>query len=99
LGSYSEGGSVNPTKRHTCSEGFRKDYAALKEHTVQEIAKYPVKTEPALPCDICNILNIMVRHNITLAFAGDSMQAQVVDGMLCEMMRRNYTITQSNCEA
>jgi hypothetical protein len=96
LGSYSSGGGTNPKNRHFCSEGLRKDHAALKEHTVQEMAKYPIKTEPALPCDICNILNVMVRHNITLAFSGDSMQAQVVDGLLCEMMRRNYTITQSD---
>jgi hypothetical protein len=95
LGSYSAGGGVNYEYRHFCSEGLRKDRAALKEHTVQEMAKYPIQTEAALPCDICNILNVMVRHNITLAFAGDSMQYQVVDGLLCEMMRRNYTITQS----
>jgi hypothetical protein len=96
LGSFSAGGRVNPANRHFCSEALQKDYAALKEHTVQEMAKYPLKTEPALPCDICNILNLMVRHNITLAFSGDSMQTQVVDGLLCEMMLRNYVVTQSN---
>jgi hypothetical protein len=96
LGSFSKGGGVNSRYRFSCSEGFRNDYAGLKVHTVQEMAKYPIKAEPALPCDICNILNIMVRHNITLAFSGDSMQTQVVDGLLCEMMRRNYTITQSD---
>jgi hypothetical protein len=96
LGSYSSGGGTNPKYRRFCSEAFRKDYAALKEHTVQEMAKYPIKTEPALPCDICNILNLMVRRNITLAFSGDSMQSQVVDGLLCEMTRRNYTVTQSD---
>jgi hypothetical protein len=97
LGSYSSGGGTTPKNRRYCSEAFRKDYVALKQHTVLEMAKYPIiKTKPALPCDICNILNLMVRRNITLAFSGDSMQSQVVDGLLCEMMRRNYNVTQSD---
>jgi hypothetical protein len=43
-------------------------------------------------CDVCRILNLSQQQNLTVSFWGDSVQGQVWDGFLCELMRRNYTV-------
>jgi len=44
-------------------------------------------------CDVCQILDLARHQNLTVAFLGDSMHAQVFDGLMCELERRNYNVT------
>ena len=45
-----------------------------------------------MPCDICQLVEHLRSHNFTLTLIGDSMHAQVWEGLVCELARRNYLI-------
>jgi len=45
-----------------------------------------------IPCDICQLVEHLRSHNFTLTMIGDSMHAQVWEGLVCELARRNYLI-------
>lgn len=47
------------------------------------------------PCDICRIANLLLRHNLTISFVGDSITRQSVSAFMCELQRRNYTVESS----
>jgi hypothetical protein len=40
------------------------------------------------PCDACRIVDLLILHNWTLTFSGDSMMRQTFVGLQCEIMRR-----------
>lgn len=48
-------------------------------------------------CDVCQVLEHCRQNNLTVTFVGDSVQAQVWQGFVYELQRRNYNLTlQSN---
>lgn len=51
----------------------------------------------AMSCDVCQVVEHSRHHNLTITFVGDSVQAQVWQGLIYELQRRNYDLTlQSN---
>ena len=43
-------------------------------------------------CDVCVVLQYLQRRNQSLTFLGDSMTHQTVQGLVCELYRRNYLV-------
>jgi hypothetical protein len=45
-------------------------------------------SDPYTACDACRIVDLLIMHNWTLSFSGDSMTRQTYAGFQCEIMRR-----------
>lgn len=52
--------------------------------------------ETAGRCDICDVLDILLRHGLRVAIIGDSVNYQSVYGFECELHRRNYSFTRTH---
>jgi len=65
---------------------------------LEDYIKLQYKTESLLSdnsdlgCDVCRIVQLSKDNNLTIAFFGDSMQNQVVQGLICELQRREYRV-------
>jgi hypothetical protein len=86
LGSFSSGGGTGRSPKCTGSvEAFQRVRKRAMEFLHPNL-------DGGSDCDVCQILNLSQQHNLTVSFWGDSVQRQVWDGFLCELMRRNYSI-------
>lgn len=84
--------------------------SSLQQHARKFLADMPVpslhKTNGAVgastnsgidkACDICRIIEVSRENNLTIVFLGDSMQAQVFQGLIYELKRRNYSVHLTN---
>jgi hypothetical protein len=86
LGSFSTGGGT--VRRPECTGGVEA-FQRVRKRAMEFL--HP-NLDGGSDCDVCRILNLSQQHNLTVSFWGDSVQRQVWDGFLCELMRRNYTI-------
>jgi len=100
VGSYSTGGAVESIYRHRCSASLQAGtLEALQMDARRFFRENPVTVnnnnddETARQCDMCHIVELARSANLSIAFVGDSMQSQVVDGLSCELERRQYTVT------
>ncbi len=85
-GSFSQGGEVYTPLRHRCDDA---DYEIVEQLAMQFFASWPAEGES---CDTCRILDILRFHNLPLTILGDSVTMQAVDGLLCELTRRNCVV-------
>lgn len=86
IGTYSRGGDINYKERYQCNATTLKDYHRLQQEAV---------VSSSSDCDVCRILQICLEYNLTVAFFGDSMTNQVVQGLICELQRRTYRVQQT----
>jgi len=101
LGSFSAGGGVTDQFRYQCipslrSSGNKNETSAmdsLRQHTQEFFRDNPVAEHHDQKCDACRIVDLARRHNLTIAFMGDSIHSQVMDGLICELERRSYQVT------
>ena len=95
IGSFSTGGGVTDNNRIACSESMQPEALdALQKHTRQFFQEntLPNKTN-SIACDACRIVDLARKNNLTIALMGDSMHNQIMDGLSCELQRRNYNVT------
>lgn len=90
LGSFSNGGATTTIHRHRCAKPLH-NLEEVKQHTHQFFQDNPVHTTEQ-KCDICQVLDLARRDNLTIALIGDSMHNQIYDGLACELERRNYLV-------
>jgi hypothetical protein len=89
IGSFSMGGDIDYRLRYNCNMTTLKDYLNLQKHASRVLSSQP----DDLGCDVCQIYQICRQNNLTIAFFGDSMSNQVVQGLVCEFQRRNYLVS------
>lgn len=89
IGSFSMGGDIDYQQRYNCHGTKLDDYRKLQQHATKELQLFRGSNDN---CDVCRILENSRRHNLTMAFFGDSMTNQVVQGLICELQRRNYVV-------
>jgi hypothetical protein len=95
LGTFSNGGGLNALRRTACTASFgNQAFENLKKHTRRFFEKNALpKSNSSMACDACRIVDLARKHNLTIALMGDSMHNQIVDGLSCELQRRNYKVT------
>ncbi|CAB9518883.1 expressed unknown protein [Seminavis robusta] len=95
IGSFSTGGAVTAANRGKCAKSLIEDggLEALRQSTLQFFKDNALRENNAMACDVCRIVEIARRDNLTVALMGDSMHNQVHDGLLCELQRRGYNVT------
>jgi hypothetical protein len=81
LGTFSMGGDIDYHHRYHCHAVHRAQYEQLQQHAAS-----------SADCDVCRIVQLSRQYNLTTAFFGDSMTNQVVQGLICELQRRNYKV-------
>ena len=99
LGTFSNGGNVNPNQRHECSTGFGQ-WEELKTAVKTFFQENPIPVEhggrePVMKCDACQIVELARAHHLNITMLGDSMQSQVYEGLKCELSRRGYIVEES----
>ena len=95
LGSISRGGDPD-FRPQDCPIGSS-SYNAVRTHAIQELAKTNhLINNNVENCDVCQIVDVMMKDNLTMAFMGDSMTMQTFIGMKCELQRRGYDVRQSS---
>ena len=96
IGTISNGGSL--VALDSCGEGSRayqrvQNQAHALLHTT---AHHNNNNNTAnILCDVCRIVTLAWQQNLSLAFWGDSVHHQNVQGFLCELIRRNYTVVET----
>jgi hypothetical protein len=83
-GSVSSGGAVKYLGAKCRGDMFDRVAAAARTYLAHD--SYDENTYTA--CDACGIIDLMIMHNWTLSFSGDSMMRQNFVGLQCEIMRR-----------
>jgi hypothetical protein len=90
LGSYSSGGAVGFIPNSPCANrSMVDDYGRAKLVATGFFSQHPVKGNE---CDVCQIVNILIDYNLTMAFHGDSVSFQTYFGLECELRRRGYLV-------
>jgi hypothetical protein len=94
-GPYSSAGTVVNVAFDKCSLAFNSSEnrsSVLQTHARAFLAsEMPLSNRRSNTlCDICQIVELSRRNNLSITFLGDSMQAQVFQGMIYELQRRNY---------
>jgi hypothetical protein len=90
LGSYSAGGDVSFIPNSPCANrSMVDDYGWAEQVATGFLEQHPVEGNE---CDVCQIVNILIDHNLTMAFHGDSVSHQTYFGLECELRRRGYVI-------
>ena len=97
LGSFSNGGGTTVIHRHRCAKPLR-NLDQVREHTHQWFQQNPINDDSAMACDICQIVELARRRNLTIALIGDSMHNQIYDGLSCELERRHYQINKTSID-
>ena len=94
LGTFSAGGGVTNAYRQKCANSLANNLDSLQESVTSFYQNNPLPSrENGTPCDICQIIEVARQFNLTITFLGDSMHAQVWEGLSCELQRRNYHVT------
>jgi hypothetical protein len=91
LGSTSNGGNVF-WRAEFCESVHMSTYERVESHANAFLAAHPPRKANASLCDLCRIVDLLVLHNLTLTWQGDSMTSQVVTAMECEFRRRGYVV-------
>ena len=95
LGSFSSGGAVQPRFRNQCSQPMQ-NLGLLQQATHDFFEQNPVtvpnQDNQLVKCDVCQIMDLARQHNLSIVLIGDSMQLQVMDGLICELTRRHFTL-------
>ena len=89
-GSFSIGGGVTQDMAHFCSHT---DFDLVSELAHEFVERWPTSTNS---CDVCQIIELLKEHNEPLTIMGDSMTNQAFDGLMCELLRRNYDVVERN---
>jgi GDSL/SGNH-like Acyl-Esterase family found in Pmr5 and Cas1p len=95
IGTFSTGGDIDYKQRHRCHATTLEQYQHLEQqyqHHELGSSSVPPPTTATPKCDICRILQIASERGLSIAFFGDSMTNQVVQGLECELQRRNYQV-------
>ena len=95
VGSFSSGGAVQARFRSQCSQPMQ-HLGLLQQATHAFFEENPVtvlvQDSQLVKCDVCHIMDLARQRNLSIVLIGDSMQLQVMDGLSCELARRNYTV-------
>jgi hypothetical protein len=78
------------------------DHVKLKEHVLAELATNNNNNNNniSVVCDICRIMELCAKYNLSIAFWGDSVQAQIFNGFECALQRQgDWTIVDVRDEA
>lgn len=100
LGSTSTGGIVQWFEGKQCEQNSTA-YQQIEKHTIQYLQKHygahddDNNQQQDTPCDTCRILDLLIQHNLSLSFVGDSMTRQVAAGLECELLRRGYRVNKT----
>jgi hypothetical protein len=88
LGSLSAGGNLDysPTG---CNLGVDV-YERAERAALASIAPLPINSQGQKGCDWCRMMDVLLRHNWTMAFQGDSLTRQIFFGIECELRRRGH---------
>jgi hypothetical protein len=90
IGSYSAGGGMSFFPNSPCANrSMVDDYGRAKQVATGFLEQHPVEGNE---CDVCQIVNILIDYNLTMAFHGDSVSHQTYSGLECELRRRGYLI-------
>ncbi|CAB9524637.1 expressed unknown protein [Seminavis robusta] len=100
---FSSAGTVVNVAFQKCgraSHAWLHQNGSLQQHAREFLAEMPLPiatgtheegtTSNAIRCDVCRIVELSRQHNLTITFVGDSMQAQVWQGLIYELQRRQY---------
>ncbi|CAB9501864.1 expressed unknown protein [Seminavis robusta] len=90
VGSFSAGGALSDVQPHRCNAAM-KEFPLLRQHALQWFEENDSHIQDT-KCDVCKIVEIVLKHNISLSFLGDSMHHQIFDGFTCELYRRGYQV-------
>ncbi|GKY99647.1 hypothetical protein MPSEU_000918700 [Mayamaea pseudoterrestris] len=95
LGSSSSGHEINfhPEKCLNNLDNMLLPYEKLQNLSLQWLQDHPLPFPGERTCDLCQILEVLFQHNLTLAFLGDSMTRQVTVGLDCDLRRQGYNVT------
>jgi hypothetical protein len=90
IGSYSAGGGNSFRQNSPCANrSILDDYGQAKKSATKFLEQHPVEGNE---CDVCQIVNLLIHSNWTLAFQGDSLSRQTFSGLECELRRRGYMV-------
>jgi hypothetical protein len=70
LGSYPARGGMNFIPNSPCANQMVDDYGWAKQVATQFLKQHPVEGNE---CDTCQIVNILINYNLTVAFHGNSL--------------------------
>ena len=106
-GDFSSGGTLINIAMDKCASSFETSAhrnSSLQMRAREFLAKMPLPSQSAnniggnkddnatdMACDICRIVEVSRQNNLTVVFLGDSMQAQVFQGLIYELQRRQYS--------
>jgi hypothetical protein len=94
IGSFSTGGGITDSRRLACAESLKGEaFEELQRHTRNFFEENALPSKHAMACDVCRIVDLARKYNLTIALMGDSMHNQIIDGLSCELQRRNYNVT------
>jgi len=68
-------------------------YDRARDVTHEFLRFHPVKENN---CDICKIIDTLMKQNLNLAFLGDSVMFQTVNALQCELFRQGYHVSLVN---
>ena len=108
-GPYSSGGTVINIAHNKCASSFQSSAhrnSSLQKRAREFLAEMPLPSKATtisakddntdMACDICRIAEVSRQNNLTVVFLGDSVQAQVFQGLIYELQRRNYSTQLTN---
>jgi hypothetical protein len=91
MGSTSIGGRSRYKAKHCDDKAI---YKRVEEYAIEYLASnYKGVSDDDVACDSCRIVDLLLQHNLTLSFVGDSMTRQVGVGFECDLLRRGYAVT------
>jgi hypothetical protein len=92
IGTFSAGGDIDwKLRAPRCSNKTLQDYLYVRD-TASEILDISSSEVKETYCDVCRIIELQQTHNLTIALFGDSVSNQVMQGLICELQRRNYLV-------
>jgi len=74
----------------SCLNVPQEAYDRTKDLAMNFLMQHPVKGNN---CDICQIIDTLMEQNLNLAFQGDSVMLQAVNGLECELSRQGYNVS------
>ena len=95
IGSISAGGGVH-FQPSSCDKGFS-IYEQSEQIALESLEDHPlplmrISAATTTPCDMCRIVDILLKNNWKLAFEGDSITGQIFSGLECELRRRGFAV-------
>lgn len=92
IGTYSMGGDIDwKIRAPGCANKTVQDYYYVRDKA-KEFLEASASEVKNVPCDVCRIIHLQQKFNLTIALFGDSVSNQVMQGLTCELQRRNYLV-------